>query len=46
MIKRSIDGNFDLIVMGSSGIGFKRQILGSTSLKVINGIETPVLIVK
>jgi nucleotide-binding universal stress UspA family protein len=39
--------NFDMIVMGSRGLGrLKEMVLGSTSRKVLNGAKCPVLIVK
>ena len=40
-------GGFDLIIMGSRGLGsVKRLLLGSVSNKVVNQSEIPVLIVK
>lgn len=40
-------GNFDLIVMGSRGLGvFSRTFLGSVSNKVLNHTKSNVLIVK
>ena len=40
-------GRFDIIVMGSRGLGaVKRFLLGSVSNKVVNQSELPVLIVK
>ena len=46
IVKRSQEGDFDLIVMGSSGIGLRKQILGSTSSRVVNDSNIPILIVK
>lgn len=41
------EGNFDIIVMGSRGLGmFSRAILGSVSNKVIQHSKTTVMIVK
>ena len=41
------DGNFDMVVMGSTGIGgIKELFLGSVSNKVVNEAKCPVLIVK
>ena len=41
------EGEFDIIIMGSRGLGaVKRLILGSVSNKVVNQSEIPVLIVK
>lgn len=40
-------GGFDMIVMGSRGLGkFKGMVLGSTSRKVLQNAKCPVLIVK
>lgn len=40
-------GGFDMIVMGSRGLGkFKGIVLGSTSRKVLQNAKCPVLIVK
>lgn len=49
--KRIVDfaekGEFDLIVMGSKGLGgIRGLILGSTSRRVVNSCTIPVLIVK
>jgi nucleotide-binding universal stress UspA family protein len=41
------DGNHDVIIIGSRGLGFvKGFLLGSVSSKVVNQAEIPVLIVK
>jgi nucleotide-binding universal stress UspA family protein len=40
------DGNFDIIVMGSRGLGGRSSTLGSVSSKVIDKAHCPVLIVK
>lgn len=40
-------GEYDLIIMGSRGLGaFSRTILGSVSNKVLNHAETNVLVIK
>ena len=39
-------GNFDIIVMGSRGLGGRESTLGSISSRVIDGAHCPVLIVK
>jgi len=46
IVNRSVKGDFDLIIMGSSGIGLRKQILGSTSSRVVNDSKIPILIVK
>ena len=47
IVKYTEEGNFDLLVMGSRGLGaFSRTLLGSVSDKVIHHIKTSVLIVK
>lgn len=47
IIKVAEEGNYDLIVMGSRGLGtFSRAFLGSVSNKVLNHINKTVLIVK
>lgn len=48
MIMEEIEDNdYDLVVMGSRGLGtFSRTILGSVSQKVLNHVDTSVLIVK
>ena len=46
IVNRAQEGEFDLIVMGSSGIGLRKQILGSTSFRVVNDSNIPILIVK
>jgi nucleotide-binding universal stress UspA family protein len=41
------EGNHDVIIIGSRGLGFVRGfLLGSVSSKVVNQAEIPVLIVK
>lgn len=41
------EGNHDVIIIGSRGLGFvKGLLLGSVSSKVVNQAEIPVLIVK
>ena len=39
-------GNFDIIVMGSRGLGGRVSTLGSVSSRVIDNVSCPVLIVK
>lgn len=47
IIKLAEEGNYDLIVMGSRGLGtFSRAFLGSVSNKVLNHVNISVLIVK
>ena len=47
IIKVSEAGEYDLLVMGSRGLGtFSRTMLGSVSTKVLNHTDTNVLIVK
>ncbi|MGO1470886.1 MAG: universal stress protein, partial [Tissierella sp.] len=47
IIKETEKEDYDLVVMGSRGLGtFSRAILGSVSNKVLNHVETNVLIVK
>lgn len=47
IIETAEEGNFDLIIMGSRGLGvFSRTILGSVSHKVIQHSKTTVMIVK
>ncbi|MGM0395977.1 MAG: universal stress protein [Bacillota bacterium] len=47
IVKFAEEGNFDLVVMGSRGLGaFSRTLLGSVSDKVIHHIKTSVMIVK
>ena len=47
IIKLAEEGNYDLVVMGSRGLGaFSRALLGSVSNRVINHIKVSVLIVK
>lgn len=45
--EKAKEGNFDLIVMGSRGLGlFKEILIGSVSHNVIQDAHCPVLIVK
>ncbi len=47
LIRHANDHAFDLVVMGSRGLGsFKEMVLGSVSHKVARGVKCPVLIVK
>lgn len=47
ILEVSKSGGFDLIVMGSRGLGrFARTMLGSTSSKVINNAEISILLVR
>ena len=47
IIKYAEEGNFDLLVMGSRGLGsFSRTLLGSISNKVVHHTHISVLIVK
>lgn len=47
IVKLAEEGNFDLVIMGSRGLGaFSRTLLGSISDKVIHHIKVSVLIVK
>lgn len=47
IIKEAEDGDYDLVVMGSRGLGtFSRTFLGSVSNRVVNHINKSVLIVK
>lgn len=47
IVKYAEEGNFDLVIMGSRGLGsFSRTLLGSISDKVIHHVQTSVLIVK
>lgn len=47
IVEESKSGDYDLIIMGSRGLGtFSRTILGSVSHKVLNHSNTDVLIVK
>lgn len=47
IIEEAEKGDYDLVVMGSRGLGaFSRAMLGSVSNKVLNHINTTVLIVR
>jgi nucleotide-binding universal stress UspA family protein len=47
IVKFAEEGNYDLVIMGSRGLGaFSRTLLGSVSDKVIHHINTSVMIVK
>ena len=47
IVETAKDGNFDLIVMGSRGLGgIKEFLLGSVSNRVADDAECPVMIVK
>lgn len=47
IIKEASSGDYDLIIMGSRGLGlFSRAMLGSVSNKVLNGLSKNVLIVR
>ncbi len=47
ILKEAEEGNYDLIIMGSRGLGvFSRTILGSVSNKVLNHTNKNVFIIK
>lgn len=47
IIEIAEEGDFDLVVMGSRGLGaFSRTLLGSVSDKVIHHVNTSVIIIK
>ena len=47
ILEVSMSGGYDLIVIGSRGLGrFAKTMLGSTSHKVLNNAEIPVLLIK
>lgn len=47
ILRESVEGSFDLIVIGSRGLGsVKEFILGSVSYKVVSHSKIPVLVVK
>lgn len=47
IVRHAHDRRFDLIVMGTRGIGgFKNLIIGSVAQKVVTYAKTPVLVVK
>lgn len=46
IIQEIEDGGYDLVIMGSRGLGaFSRVMLGSVSNKILNSVDTNVLIV-
>lgn len=47
IIKEAAEGDYDMLVMGSRGLGtFSRAMLGSVSNKVLNHVKTDVFIVR
>lgn len=47
IIREAREGDYDLVIMGSRGLGtFSRAMLGSVSNKVLNHIKTDVWIIK
>ena len=47
ILEASSAGKYDLIIMGSRGIGkFKELVLGSVSSKVVHHSSCPVMIIK
>lgn len=47
IIKKAEDGHYDLIIIGNRGLGaFSRAMMGSVSGRVINHVNTSVLVVK
>ena len=47
IVRHAQDRRFDLVVMGTRGIGgFKNLIIGSVAQKVVTYAKTPVLVVK
>lgn len=47
ILKEAENGDYDLIVMGSRGLGvFSRRMLGSVSHKILNHTQTNVMIIK
>ena len=47
IIKLAEEGDYDLLIMGSRGLGaFSRTLLGSVSDKVIHHVKTSVMLVK
>lgn len=47
IVKLAEEGNYDLLIMGSRGLGaFSRTLLGSVSDKVIHHVKTSVMIIK
>lgn len=47
LIKYASDNSFDLIVMGTRGLGgFKKMVIGSTAQKVVSYSNTPVMVIR
>lgn len=47
MIKYASDNKFDLIVMGTRGLGgFKKMVIGSVAQKVVSYSNTPVMVIR
>jgi len=45
ILKESIEGNYDLIVLGAKGLSIPRTFFGSVSEKVLKHSKIPVLVV-